>query len=234
MSLGFVVKHLHWVPQSLTEAQWQIRIDRSIELLRRLESAQANDWQSTMILDGYWSYFWTSHEIIWVQADQQPPERMKHMIEDHKMIVTIVWNPQGFHLINALPKGQKFNANYYIDRILQTLLESRSTVRGPGLIIHADNASSHAARKTLKFCRENRLEMAPHPPYSPDLAPSDFFLFGHVKHVLERIEFPLEETLLVAIQRVLSDLTGDTVRAVFAKWVEWRNWVALNKGHYYR
>jgi hypothetical protein len=38
-SLGFVVKHLHWVPHSLTEAQRQIRIDRSIELLRGLESA---------------------------------------------------------------------------------------------------------------------------------------------------------------------------------------------------
>jgi hypothetical protein len=33
-SLGFVVKHLHWVPHSLAEAQWQIQIDRSIKLLR--------------------------------------------------------------------------------------------------------------------------------------------------------------------------------------------------------
>jgi hypothetical protein len=50
-SLGFVVEYLHWVPHSLTEAQRQIRIDRSIELLRRLESAQANEWQSFMTLD---------------------------------------------------------------------------------------------------------------------------------------------------------------------------------------
>jgi hypothetical protein len=57
--------------------------------------------------------------------------------------------------------------------------------------------------------------MAPHQPYSPHLKPYDFFLFGHVKHVLERAEFPSEETLLAAIQRALSDLTGDTSRAVF-------------------
>jgi hypothetical protein len=62
--------------------------------------------------------------------------------------------------------------------------------------------------------------MVLHPPYSPDLAPSDFFLLGYVKHVLEEAEFPSEETLLAAIQRILSDLTGDTLRAVFAKWVE--------------
>jgi histone-lysine N-methyltransferase SETMAR len=85
----------------------------------------------------------------------------------------------------------------------------------------------------VKFCRENRLEMAPHPPYSPDLAPSDFVLFGYVKYVIEIAEFPSEETLLVAIQRALSDLTGDTLKAVFAKWVERLNCLALKEGHYY-
>jgi histone-lysine N-methyltransferase SETMAR len=113
-------------------------------------------------------------------------------------------------------------------------LESRSTGRGPGFIIHADNARPHIAWKTLKFCRENRLEMAPHPPYSSNLASSDFLLFGHVKHVLGGAEFLSEETLLAAIQRALSDLTSGTSRKVFAKWVERLNRVALNKGHYYR
>jgi hypothetical protein len=113
-------------------------------------------------------------------------------------------------------------------------LESRSTGRGPSLIIHADNARPHTARKTFKFCRENCLEMASHLPYSLDLAPYDFFLFGHVQHVLEGAEFPSDETLLAAIQRALSDLTADTLRAVFAKWVERMNWIALNEGHYYR
>jgi histone-lysine N-methyltransferase SETMAR len=232
--LGFVVKHLHSIPHTLTEAQWQIRIDRSIELIRRLESAQTNEPQNLITLSESWFYLWTSHEIVWIQAEQQPPEMVKHMIGDRKTMVTIVWNPQGFHLVDALPKGQKFNANNYIDRILQSLLESRSAGHGPGLVIHADNARSHTARKTFKICWENRLEMAPHPPYSPDLAPFDFFLFGYVKHVLDAAEFLSEETLLAAIQRVLSDLTGDILRAVFAKWVERLNWIALNEGHYYR
>jgi hypothetical protein len=111
------------------------------------------------------------------------------MIGDRKMMVTIIWNRQGFYLVDVLPKGQKFNVNYYIDRILQPLLESRSTGRGTGLIIQAHNARPHTAQKILKFCRENRLEMAPHLPYSTYLAPSNFFLFGHIKHVLEELNF---------------------------------------------
>jgi hypothetical protein len=122
-----------------------------MELLRRLESVQANKWQSFMTLDESWFYLLTSHDTVLVQAGQQPPERVKHMIGDSKMMGTIVCDPQGFHLVDALPKGQKFNANYYIDKILQSLLENRSTGRGPGLIIHADNARPHSARKTFKF-----------------------------------------------------------------------------------
>jgi hypothetical protein len=52
--LGFIVKHLHWVPHSLTDAQRQNQIDRSKELLRLLEFAQANDWESLMTLDESW------------------------------------------------------------------------------------------------------------------------------------------------------------------------------------
>jgi histone-lysine N-methyltransferase SETMAR len=187
-----------------------------------------------MTLDESWFYLSISNEIVWLQADQEPPESVKHMIGDRKMMVTIVWNPQGLHLIDGLPKGQRFSASYYVDMILRPLLENRS--RGPGLhfIIHADNARPHTAQNTLKFCQENGLKMAPHPPYSPDLAPSDFFLFGHVKHALEGMEFLSEEDLLAAIQHVLSNPTADTLMTVFANWVERLKWVSLNESHYYR
>jgi hypothetical protein len=116
--LGFFVKHLRWVPHRSSDDQRKIRVDRSNELLRLLLSLQANDWQSLMTLNESWFYLSTSHEIVWLQADQEPPESVKHMIEDRKMMVTIVWNPQGFHLIDGLPNGQRFNASYYVDMIL--------------------------------------------------------------------------------------------------------------------
>jgi histone-lysine N-methyltransferase SETMAR len=109
---------------------------------------------------------------------------VKYMIGDHKMMVAIVWNLQCFHLVDALPKGQKFHANSDINIIMQRVSESRSSGLGPGLIIHAKTTRPYTAQKTLRFRQENRLEMAPHPLYSPDLAPSDFFLFEHVRHVL--------------------------------------------------
>jgi hypothetical protein len=38
-----------------------------------------------------------------------------------KFILTIVWNPRGFHFIKVLEKGRKFNAGYYIAEILEPL-----------------------------------------------------------------------------------------------------------------
>jgi hypothetical protein len=58
--------------------------------------------------------------------------------------VTIIWNPNGFHMINVLSKGIKFNADHGITDVLIPLVEWRKTqVRRADrkLIIHADNAS---------------------------------------------------------------------------------------------
>jgi hypothetical protein len=34
------------------------------------------------------------------------------------MMLTVVWNRHGFHLIDVLPKGSKFNAGHYISHII--------------------------------------------------------------------------------------------------------------------
>jgi hypothetical protein len=33
-----------------------------------------------------------------------------HTVQSPKFILTIVWNPIGFHVLKALPKERKFNA----------------------------------------------------------------------------------------------------------------------------
>jgi hypothetical protein len=41
-------------------------------------------------------------------------------------MLTIVWNPRGFHLIKVLEKGRKFNTGCYIAEILEPLSQWRS------------------------------------------------------------------------------------------------------------
>jgi hypothetical protein len=96
----------------------------------------------------------------------------------------MAWNPLGFHLIVALPKGRSFNAEYYRDNVLAALTQFQPEDDGKKLVVHAYNARAHTAQKCRTFCEENGLRLAAHPPDSPDLAPSDFFLFGYVKERL--------------------------------------------------
>jgi hypothetical protein len=65
----------------------------------------------------------------------------------------------------------------------------------------------------------NRIKQAPHPPYSPDWAPSDFFLFDYVKGKLMgyRVETPSE--LLVRIRVILAEISRETLNAVFLEWM---------------
>jgi hypothetical protein len=50
------------------------------------------------------------------------------------------------------------------------------------------------------------MKSAPHPPYSPDLVPSDFYLFGYVKRCLTGVSFEDADQLLAAVEDVLEGI----------------------------
>jgi hypothetical protein len=64
------------------------------------------------------------------------------------------------------------------------------------------------------------MKQAPHPLYSPDLAPSDFFLFGHVKGKLIGYHVETPSELLVRIRVILAEIPRETLNAVFLEWME--------------
>jgi hypothetical protein len=64
------------------------------------------------------------------------------------------------------------------------------------------------------------MKRAPHPPDSPDLAPSDFYLFGHVKGCLAGHSFESAYALFGAVQGILEGIEKATLQAVFLDWME--------------
>jgi hypothetical protein len=129
------------------------------------------------VLDESWFHLHTDHEFIWAQPDAKIPERERHIVQSQKVMFTIVWNPGGFHLVNILLKRFKFNASYHVTQILDPLSKWRRTQVGRTnrkLIVHADNARPHTAKKTSRFMEQNSMQRAPHLAYPPDLAPSLF------------------------------------------------------------
>jgi hypothetical protein len=136
-------------------------------------------------------------------------------------------------LIVALPRGRTFNAEYYRDNILAALIQLQPEHDGSKLVVRADNARAHIAQKCRTFCKENGLLFAPHPLYLPDLAPSDFFLFGYVKERVTGMMFPSYEELLDAIGKMMTDIESETLTAVSEHWMERLEWVSKNNSDYY-
>jgi hypothetical protein len=88
------------------------------------------------------------------------------------------------------------------------------------LIIYGDNARSHMARISLPFLDKNDMTIAPYPPYSPDLAPSDFFVFGHIKQLFRGAEFPDRDSPFDAIAQILTVLEKVTLNDLFLSWMD--------------
>jgi histone-lysine N-methyltransferase SETMAR len=148
-------------------------------------------------------------------------------------MVTIAGNPMGFRLVEVPPKRRGFNAEYYRDNFLTKLIRLGREAGERYLVSDADNARPHLAQKCGTRCAETGLRPAIHPPYSPDLASSDFFLFGYVKHRLQGIIFPSSEELLAGIRGVLGEIPLKTLAHVFEHWMERLEWFSHRNGGYY-
>jgi hypothetical protein len=89
-------------------------------------------------------------------------------------MLMIVWNPNGFRLIDAMPKGEKSTARLYIDDTLTPICQRLIAAGKHKFVIHAENFWCHTAKVVLNSVSQAKIRFALHPLYSPDIAPSDF------------------------------------------------------------
>ena len=82
-----------------------------------------------------------------------------------------------------------------------------------GWRLHHDNAQPDLANYIMQFLANLTL-----PPYSPNLAPCDFFLFPPVKTKLQGIRFENSEAVLKKSEAILKDLTKNGLHHVFEEW----------------
>ena len=113
----------------------------------------------------------------WHHLDSPTKKKPKTMPSAKKIMDTIFWDAKGCILIEFLEPGKTINAARY----LQTLLKLRRALRykcpGRKVILQHDNARPHTTLLTLEKIDSMGWEVLPHPPYSPDLEPSDYHLW---------------------------------------------------------
>jgi histone-lysine N-methyltransferase SETMAR len=220
---GYVVRNLRIIPHSLSDTQKATRVETAIDLKKVLMSAKHRGWRYILTGDESWFYFNIDHDRIWIPETEPPPTRVRQTVSSLKRMLTIFWSPLGFPLVQLLPKGHHFDADYFCSQIIREIDRIRPTETAEDakrrLVLHFDNASPHTSTATQEFLHAHRMKRAPHPPFSPDLAPSDFYLFGKLKGALMGAEFADEQSLFDGVLRVLASISRDELEAVFAEWL---------------
>ena len=72
-----------------------------------------------------------------------------------------------------------------------------------GVLLQHDNARPHTAHSTVATIQDLSFECLAHPPYLPDLATSDFHVFGPLKEVMEGKSFRSNEEVQQAVHEWL-------------------------------
>jgi hypothetical protein len=112
-------------------------------------------------------------------------------------MLTLFWGQRGVILEHYTPRGNTVISASYSDLLMNHLRPAIKTKRcgllSTGVILHHDNARPHTARATAVTIEDLHFECLPHPPYSPDLAPSDYHMFGPLKEALGGKKFQSDE-----------------------------------------
>jgi len=167
-------------------------------------------------MDETWLYHYDpetkQQSVEWRHGGSPRPKKFRVQNSVGKVLASIFWDQDGILLIEYLPKGQTINAEYYSSLVVQ--LKDILKVKRSGkvtkvfLFLH-DNAPAHRALAPRKKVAFLGFQCPDHPPYSPDLAPSDYHLFPGRKKRLKCRHFSSDAEVIPAAEFWLDGQRSD-------------------------
>jgi len=115
------------------------------------------------------------------------------------MLIVFFFDWKGIVHHEFVPRGEAVNKEFYL-KVMKRLREAVRRKRPEAWtnktwILHHDNAPAHASLLIREFLTKKETIVVPQPPYSPDLAPADFFLFPKLKSTLKGCRFQTIEEI---------------------------------------
>lgn len=185
-ALGMIQKQGNWVPYELKQRDVERRFCMSEMLLARHK--KKSFLHRIVTGDEKWiRYDNPKRKHSWVLPGQPSTSTAKVML-------CIWWDQKGVIYYELLKSGQTITADLYrtqLIRLKRAIVEKRPeyATRHESIIFHHDNARPHVATPVKNYLENSGWEVLSHPPYSPDLAPSDYYLFRSMQNALSGTRF---------------------------------------------
>lgn len=210
--IGKVKKLDKWVPHELNDRQREVRVETCLALLNR----HTNEGILNRIVtcDEKWILFDNrKRSASWLDPGSAPKQCPKRKLTPRKVMVTVWWSSAGVIHHSFLPNGMSITADVYCEE-LNTMMEKLAHLqpalvnRSSPLLLH-DNARPHTAQQTVSKLQELGLEALRHPPYSPDLAPTDYYFFQNLDNFLAGKKFNTREAVQNAFEEFVTSRPAD-------------------------
>jgi hypothetical protein len=118
--------------------------------------------------------------------------------------------------------GQNYNSQFFTETVLPSIekkpAECHPELRTTAAHLHVDSTKHHTSTMSIEKIEEPGFILVPRSPYSSDLAPCDFFLFGYLKLYLEGKHFPREDQAIAAVREVFHKISFQTFQNVMDDW----------------
>ncbi len=236
---------LKFVPHLLTDANKAMRVELCRQNLDNVRSIPRY-LDRIVTGDGTWVSLYNQETKFescqWTEKGGAHPTKIVKSNSIQKTMLILFHDAYGVLLAEFLPQGETIDADFYC--AVLSRLKERIRRKRPGLWerdqdgdrtfwLHQDNATPHTTMPTLAFFGESGINLVPHPPYSPDLAPCDFALFPHLKKQLRATHFANIQEVQDRVRLVLRNTETEVFyNALRNMAIRWKKCVAV-QGEYF-
>lgn len=239
--LGLRKRCARWVPHSLTEDQKRVRVEWCMEMMFRFQHGHSKNIWEILTGDETWIYQFDpltkQQSSVWLFPDESTPVKFRRSRSTGKKMVAAFFSKSG-HIATVPLEGQRtVTSQWYVEQCLPLVFtawrQRRPNTGTRGLLLHHDNASAHTAVRTTEFIASEGVQLLSHPPYSPDLAPCDFFLFPHVKKQIRGTRYESPDDAVGAFTRAVEGINENVWIDVFRQWFDRMSKCILAQGGYF-
>ena len=215
-----------WVPHLLTDEQKRQWVKVAKKLLQMFPKYDKKQFANVVTGDETWvHYFEPVRKVsnkIWATKHSKRPIITKCSLSTKKVLYAI-FSGEGVAIKVPVKKGKSITGKYYKDVVLKKLKKYYQKRRPATGFKHVcllhDNAPAHTSAIVMAFLKKEKVTVLPHPRYSPDHAPCDFFLFPKLKAFLAGRKYQSRQALGSAIHQYLITVPKSAYRDAFKKWI---------------
>ena len=233
--LGLSKVCARWIPHRLSEDQKTARVTWCRTMLARFDGGRSRDVDNIVTGDESWIYSFDpeskQQSAQWTPVGAPGPLKFRRERSVSKQMVAVFVTKTGPLATIPLVQQRTVTGEWYKNECLPKVLQAaanrqrshprtRAQTNAQTVLLHHDNAPAHRSQVVENFLTEERIQQLGHPPYSPDLAPCDFFVFPNVKRMMRGIRYDSPEEAVTAFSDLLEGLPTLAWSTCFQKWFQ--------------